>query len=123
MENFNILPTKVTPKVTFNMDKKSLEFKGILCPENPYIFFTPIIEALRKYLNENTEMNFRIELDYFNSGSSKCLLSLFKTVADIQPIKIESTVSWITESNDEDLVEAGKLFEEITGLKFEYINN
>lgn len=119
-----IIPsTKSTPKVTFNFDEKSLEFIGILCPENPTLFFTPILNELKKYIMENSSLKFKIQLDYFNSGSSKCLLTLFKTISEVEHLKKHSSVHWVTETNDEDLIEAGKLFEEITGLKFEYVNN
>ena len=115
--------TPKTPYINFDFENKSIEFKGISCPENPVQFYTPLFDELKKYLKINDKLLITIQLDYFNTGSSKCILNLFQIITENTERLDHFTVIWITEDGDDELKEAGKIFEEMSGLTFQYENS
>jgi hypothetical protein len=117
-----INPTAKTPYINFNQTEKQMEIKGISCPENPVHFYNPIFDELRKYIANNNELLIRMQLDYFNTGSSKCILNLFQIITENTTDLNGFKIIWVTEEEDDELKEAGKIFEEMSGLPFEYEN-
>lgn len=122
MKKIHIEATHSSPEVSFNFNENKLIIKGICTPENPKLFFAPIIEAFEEYQKIYNDLTIDIHLDYFNTGSSKCLLNLFLKASLNPNIKINTIVNWIADAQDMELKEAGQVFEEITGLKFNYLN-
>ena len=45
----------------------------------------------------------QVQLEYFNTSSSKCLLDLFKKLEALDSL----SVHWYFDSDDEDMLEAG----------------
>lgn len=119
----NITSTHSSPSVVFNFEEQKLIISGICTPENPKLFFTPIIEAFEEYQRQYKTLTIDIYLDYFNTGSSKCLLNLFQKASSDPDLKINTIVNWIISDDDSELKEAGEVFEEITGLRFNYLNH
>ena len=78
-----------TPTVSFDPDDAVMELKGRSIPENSIEFYKPVVDALEEYSKEPkeaTEIN--IQLEYFNTSSSKCILDLFKkTLKQSHPYK------------------------------------
>ena len=122
MSALHILPTISSPEVVFSFEVNKLIIKGICAPQYPILFFEPIIEAIEEYQKTKSNLTIDIYLDYFNTGSSKCLLNLFSKTAINPDIKINTIVNWIVESGDSELKEAGEVFQEITGLKFCFLS-
>lgn len=122
MSNINIECTHSSPSVVFNFEEQKLIITGICTPENPKLFFAPIIEAFDEYQKLHHILTIDIYLDYFNTGSSKCLLNLFLKASTNPDIKMNTIVNWIIDSDDSELKEAGEVFQEITGLTFNYLN-
>lgn len=126
MENFVIYATEYTPHITFNADKNILEIKGYSYPENAMSFYAPMFEWLDDYfsdLKSQTDILFNIEIVYFNSSSSKVLLDLFDLLNE-QAIDrgIQSTVNWICEEEDDDMLEFGQEFQEdFPSLTFHFV--
>ncbi len=110
-----------TPEVIFDPENKKISISGICTPENPRMYFKQIFMLMDEYLKENKNLSFNIHLNYYNSGSTKCLLHLFMKIAVDPVIKAGSEVNWIIDEGDLELKESGQLFEEITNLKFNYV--
>lgn len=110
--------TPKTPSILFDSSSSLLEIKGISCPENPVHFYNPLLHELQQQLNDKSKLHILIHLDYFNTGSSKCLLNLFNLVAERLSEKENAQVTWVTETEDFELIEAGKIFQEMSGLPF-----
>ncbi|HQQ95364.1 MAG TPA: DUF1987 domain-containing protein [Bacteroidia bacterium] len=124
MPRLEIEATGSTPEVLLDGETRRLNIRGICTPENPRQFFDPIFQAMEEYEKNHQELTIEICLDYFNTGSSKCLLNLFYMVSNNADLKPNTVVNWVIEESDPDIKESGLLFEEITGLKFNYpINN
>lgn len=119
MENIKIEGTPKTPAVLFEAEKGLLEIKGRSIPENSIEFYKPLmdwIEAYAKSANSNTTVN--VQLEYFNTSSSKCILDLFKK---LEAINQEIVVNWYYEEDDEDMLEAGEDYDAIINIPFRMI--
>ncbi len=122
MKNLNILPTDNTPEVVLDINAETLTIKGVCAPENPKEFFNAVNDAVEAYKNNKKTLQIDIFLEYFNTGSSKCLLNLFLLILSTEGNKLKSTFNWMIEEGDDELKESGQIFEELTGIKFNYIN-
>jgi hypothetical protein len=101
-------PTNYSPQVVFEANGK-LSLKGRSLMLDAVSFYEPLIEWAAM-LNKQS-VNFTIELDYFNTSSSKKLLELLKTLDDNNNIQ-EFIVYWAYETDDEDTLLKGQIFEE-----------
>lgn len=119
MTDFAIEQTLDTPGVNFDVTQKMLSINGICTPENPRLFFEPILKKLKEFRDQHNELTININLDYLNSGSSKCVLDLLEEAGKNLKNKSLIKVKWYSE--DEEVRDAGVTFEELSGLTFEYI--
>jgi hypothetical protein len=62
-----------------------------------------------------------VQLEYFNTSSSKCILDLFKKLELVRATGNEVTVYWHYEADDEDMLEAGEDYQAIINLPFKMI--
>jgi hypothetical protein len=115
MKNINFEPTSSTPLVKFITDGRLL-LEGRSLPENVTKFYLPLIEWVRMLKAEVVKLD--INLEYLNSASSKKLLELLKVLDANNNIKV-LIVNWHYESDDEDALESGQIFEELL-LKAEF---
>jgi hypothetical protein len=68
-----------TPFVRLDGENGVVEIKGRSIPENSVEFYKPIIDWLEKFGDTpSDETNVNIQLEYFNTSSSKCILDIFK---------------------------------------------
>ena len=122
MEAIYIQGTSKTPSVDFNSDRGVLEIRGRSNPEDSKIFYRPLINWVDDYINHPPEKTkVVIQLEHFNTISSKSLLDLFKRLKTIMNSQKEVEVNWYYEKDDEDLLDAGKNYEHITGIPFSMI--
>jgi hypothetical protein len=81
MEKYAIEGTPKTPTISFDIQAGVLEIKGRSIPENSIEFYKPLVDALDKYstaAKPATTVN--IQLEYFNTSSSKCILDVFQKI-------------------------------------------
>lgn len=119
MEDIRIEGTPKTPSVVFDTAGGSLEIKGRSIPENSIEFYKPLIDWIESYSKSpqgKTVVN--IQLEYFNTSSSKCILDLFKK---LEAIDKEITINWYYEEDDEDMLEAGEDYDAIINIPFKMI--
>lgn len=120
MDNKTYIKTEKTPEVVLDYKKGTISIKGICVPEDPKSFFDPIVKELNNYKGTTSGLLFEIYLEYFNTGASKCLLNLFMEASKVEGEFGKLVIDWFIEEGDEELKEAGEVFEEITKLKFNY---
>lgn len=119
MEDIRIEGTAKTATVNFIQAEGLLEIKGRSIPENSIEFYKPLIDWIEVYSKSPQEStNVNIQLEYFNTSSSKCLLDLFKK---LESISGQVTINWYFEEDDEDMLEAGEDYEAIINLPFKMI--
>ena len=119
MEDLKHEGSAKTPVVEFNPNGELL-LKGRSIPENSIEFYKPLIEWLESYSESpNSTTVLSVQLEYFNTSSSKCILDVFKKLESVSGSEI--TVKWHYEEDDEDMLEAGEDYEAIIDLPFEMI--
>ena len=114
--------TQKTPSIEFDANAGKVEIKGRSIPENSIEFYNPLIAWLEEYsgnAKETTEVN--IQLEYFNTSSSKCILDVFKKLEVIAKAGSDVKVNWFYEEDDEDMLEAGEDYQSIIKLPFKMI--
>ena len=122
MEPIAIEGTAKTPTVKFDASGGIFEIKGRSIPENSIEFYKPLVDWLDEYAkNPQPKTEVKIQLEYFNTSSSKCILDVFKKLEAIHKGKSEVTVNWYYEEDDEDMLEAGEDYESIIRVPFKMI--
>jgi len=122
MENIVIEGTSKTPQVEFDAGNGSLLIKGRSIPENSIEFYKPLIDWIGGYaLNGGSDTVVNVQLEYFNTSSSKCILDVLKRLEEIKKAGKNVTVKWHYEIDDEDMLEAGEDYQAIIDLPFEMI--
>jgi len=122
METISIKGTAKTPTVEFNAENGKVEIKGRSIPENSIEFYKPLVDWLDTYAaapKEQTEVN--IQLEYFNTSSSKCILDVFKKLEVIHKEGHDVKINWFFEEDDEDMLEAGEDYQSIIKIPFKMI--
>ncbi len=122
MESIKIEGSPKTPTVEFDKDGGVLAIKGRSIPENSIDFYKPLIDWIDAYaLQPKEETVIHMQLEYFNTSSSKCILDVFKKLENIKKAGKAVRVKWHYEEDDEDMLEAGEDYDAIIDLDFEMI--
>ena len=119
MDDLKLEGSAKTPVVEFTLNGELL-LKGRSIPENSIEFYKPLIEWIDNYgqqVKDTTVLS--VQLDYFNTSSSKCILDVFKKLETLSGSEV--SVKWYYEEDDEDMLEAGEDYEAIIDLPFEMI--
>ncbi len=114
--------TPKTPYVRLDGEKGIIEIKGRSIPENSIEFYKPLIDWLEEYgsdVSSDTAVN--VQLEYFNTSSSKCILDIFKKLESIFKKGQKVEVNWYYEEDDEDMFEAGEDYQSIINIPFKMI--
>ena len=124
METLSLQGSPKTPTVEMNAENGVIEIKGRSIPENSIDFYRPVVEWLDAYAESPakiTEVN--IQLEYFNTSSSKCILDVFKKLENVFKKNNEKgvTINWYYEEDDEDMLEAGEDYQSILKIPFKMI--
>ncbi len=116
--------TVKTPFTNFNASSGVFEMKGKSIPENSVIFYKPMMEWLDSYVQSPASATvLNIQLDYFNTSSSKCIVDLFKKLELISKNgKGQVTINWMYNEEDEDMQEAGEDYQSIIKIPFNLVS-
>lgn len=122
MEKIIIEGSPKTPSVNFDSEKGLIEIKGRSIPENSIEFYQPLVDWIENYVNEKVERTLvNIQLEYFNTSSSKCILDVFKKLELVHKKQENVLVNWYYEEDDEDMLEAGEDYQSIINIPFNMI--
>jgi len=122
MEKYEIDGTPKTPTIMFDINGGVLDIRGRSIPENSIEFYKPLVDSLDKYsLTTNSATTVNIQLEYFNTSSSKCILDIFKKLETIHKSGNVVTINWHYEEDDEDMLEAGEDYQAIIGVPFKMV--
>ena len=122
MENIHIEGTTKTPTVEFDNNTGQLVIKGRSIPENSIDFYKPLVDWIDAYAKQPKEVTvLNMQLEYFNTSSSKCILDVFKKLENIQKAGNSVRVKWHYEEDDEDMLEAGEDYDAIIDIDFEMV--
>jgi len=121
-ETFYSEKTQSTPEVKLDKENGEMEFSGRSLPENVKEFYNPIIEWIDNYLKEpqsSTKVIFNFE--YFNTASSKMILDIIEKLSELNN-NSDLKVDWYYIEEDDDMLEAGEDYSDITEIPFNFIS-
>ncbi len=122
MDDIQLEGTPKTPTVHFNNASGQLELRGRSIPENSIEFYRPLIDWIDRYARAPQQSTrLKVQLEYFNTSSSKCILDLFKKLETVRNSGNDVQVLWHYEADDEDMLEAGEDYQAIINLPFKMI--
>ncbi len=122
MANIILEGSPKTPMVHFDGTSGQLELRGRSIPENSIEFYKPLIDWIDQYARDpRPSTQLRVQLEYFNTSSSKCILDLFKKLESVRKSGNEVVVLWHYEVDDEDMLEAGEDYQAIINIPFKMI--
>jgi hypothetical protein len=122
MEPLIIDSTNLTPEIKFDAAKGIFEMKGRSIPENSLEFYQPVYEWLDSYLDSpNDKTILKVQFDYFNTSSSKCILDILKRIDKLEDMDKDILIKWYYDENDEDMMEAGEDYSDLLESPFELI--
>lgn len=120
MEKLTIEATRLTPLVDFDPSNGHLLLEGKSSPDNSLDFYSPIINYVDG-IDSSMDIHVSFKIDYFNTSSTKCIMMLFKSLAQLKEQGCGITVDWHAHEDDYDLVETGEDFEDICDLEFNFV--
>lgn len=119
MEPIILKSTSTTPLIIFDPKLERLEIKGVSIPENAINFYRPVLEGLDVYaLGPVSSLAAHIQLDYFNTASSKSILDVLRRMKLLHDKGFNVTINWYYEKEDEDMREVGENYQLIVNLSF-----
>ncbi len=122
MEKYINEGTTKFPTIEFDLTTGILNINGCSIPEDPIGFYAPLLEAVAIYANKMAPATvINIRLEYFNTGSSKWLLEVFKKFEAIHKGGSPVVINWEYVGEDEDMLEAGKDYQDIVNVPFEIV--
>jgi hypothetical protein len=123
MEHLVIAKTDDTPEIDFNPGTKELKISGRSLPEDVTTFYAPVLEWLDE-LEESAigELKFTVNLEYFNTASSKLILDILMKLEDIHSGGSNSIeIIWNFDKRDTDMEEAAEEYSELVEVPFQII--
>ena len=105
-----------TPEIKFSPEDQSLVLSGRSIPENAVDFYRPVLDWAQQ-ITKDFKLTVQVQLEYFNTSSSKCQLDLFKRLEVSEALE----VLWYFDADDEDMLEAGEDYDHIVGVPFKFV--
>ena len=109
-----IKPTNDTPHIIFKLSG-SLIISGRSYPIDTKSFYKDLLRELKYYRKSNRGIDITIDLEHFNTGSSKVILDIFLMFEGT-----DSKIVWLYDEDDEDMQGAGEDYESMVKLDFEF---
>lgn len=122
--------TKITPKISFEPEKRMFEIAGESRPENVKEFYEPLLKWLDQYSTEinsqklnfsDNPLTFNFKLDYFNSSSSKFIFDIIKKIVEMHSNGINVKIDWYYEDGDDDMRDAGSELSRMVKFEFGFV--
>jgi len=111
-----IKATLNTPEVSFDESKNILHCTGRSYSENGFDFFNDIILELLKVIDYGEDLYLVFGFEYLNT---KSIHGLRKLLNEIDKQELETHVLWFYETDDQDMMETGRIFKDIfKSMKF-----
>lgn len=119
MAPYIIAETGDTLRIELNAEKGIFLLQGKSLPENAHQFFEPVIKWFIMYRAEaKPETNLICKIEYFNTASSKKILEILDL---LKLITGKVTVEWHYLADDDDMLDIGKEYCEMTKLPFSFL--
>lgn len=110
------------PNVLFDNKKGRCEINGESFMESPDVFYSPLINWLLEFIEENTKpLEFIFKLRYYNTASSKFIVEILKILSIYKNKGYIVDIKWHIDNDDTDLEDDIEGFSIETDLPIEII--
>jgi len=118
-KKIEIVRGDIYPDVILDKENGIFEIRGVSLPENGKDFYQPVLDFLNEYSQEPQDLtHFVFNLRFFNISSSKMIMFILYKLKEIHDAGNNVLVTWCYD--DEDIFEAGKDFEHMVPLTFQF---
>jgi hypothetical protein len=114
---------KNCPGIVYYYDTNRLELTGRSIPENPELIFRRLDEWITLHFKKNNGLEVNIKLDYINSGSSKYLYEILKSLTGFKRSGKDVLINWFYEEDDDAILELGQHYRDTAGIPLEVCKN
>lgn len=123
MEKLLISPTDDTPEIKFDKEQGQFLISGKSLPEDVIEFYRPVFAWLERYVaNPNDETLLKVKIFYFNSASQRAINEVFSILSRLTIKEKKVDIEWHYHEEDEEMLEAGVEYAELSNLPFRYIS-
>jgi len=123
MRKIEIRGSEQTPKIVLNPKSGNIKILGRSTMTCPHEFYPTIIKMLQNYLDSPVEKTqLFIDLEYYNTLSSRYILSILKLVSRINSLEGKSSkIFWYFDEEDYGIRRDIKVFSELINYKIHEI--
>ncbi len=120
MERIQINPEKNSPRIDFDPENGVLTFEGNSLMEDSESFYLPLVDWIIKY-GENPKPGTVVDFkyDYFNTSTSKWLITITKQLKVIYGKDPTTVVNWYYP--DDDIQEYGEVIRDLVDMPINMI--
>ncbi|PJZ69664.1 hypothetical protein CH373_09200 [Leptospira perolatii] len=118
MESLHIQQTKTSPEIILDSKRGLAEVIGESYPENAMAFYKPVFEWLTSMESSSHQIQFKFQMDYFNTSSSKVIMDILDRLQKYHDKGGKVEVEWLFKEDDEDMQETGEEFSSDLSLPF-----
>lgn len=109
-----------TPYVCLDPETGNCEISGKSYPEDITAFYMQIVDWFEDYVfSGKKDLRLKMKLTYFNSASQKIYTEIFEKLMDSTNFKV--VIDWHYAEDDDEILENGKIYENLTELDFNFI--
>lgn len=122
MNKLYLAPTSNTPEVDFDFPMRRLTLKGESYPESAAAFYGDILTQTSEFLTklDNEALYIVVQLNYFNSSSTKMLFSFFDRLNQAAEAGNHVMLDWHHDVDDETILEFGlEVAEDFPAIEFQ----
>ena len=121
MEKLKIDATLKTPAILLDPNGV-LKIQGRSIPEDASLFYERVVKWIKEYIKLGNDITrFDLHFEYLNSGTSKYVLQMLRTLKELPDERHKLTVNWYYEDGDDDILERGEYYSSIIDLKINLI--
>ena len=111
------------PQIALDKSKGIFEFEGKSLPEDVISFYSPVFKWSEEYVKDpNPITEVKMKISYYNSASQRAINEFFTIIKKAELRNSKVTIHWFYDEDDEEMLESGEEFADITKLKFNYIS-
>jgi hypothetical protein len=108
-----------TPYVCLDPETGLCEITGKSYPEDVSSFYNQIEDWFDEYIfSGEKDMTLNMKLSYFNSSSQKVFTQIFEK---LKGANFKVLVNWHYPTEDDEILENGKIYNTFTGFKFNFL--
>jgi len=114
--------TNTLPKINYDEMAGTVKIEGRSISSDAEIYFNEFLPYFEDCIKRNPmDLILNLDLEYFNTKTSKILMSFFNIAKTVENKGFTVKVNWYYEEGDEDMQDAGDDYESLTKLDFNII--